>query len=264
MITRMLLSAAATAALLAGTPAHAVPAYTFTTPDFALPAFSGTGLVGSVWADVLMPSALGDRTIAFAKTYMAANTPNAVFASSSVDYPQGSSNVVPDQTTTIAAFLGTDGASLSPPLGATVLARRVDGLTFGTAMRFTGYYRVDAPGSVLFNIGSDDGADIIIQGTQVAVNVPPAGGINAFTTLPSPVEVQFDNPGLYALTINWFDGEPTEAGIAFGTGADNTVIPQALLYQTPIPEPGSLLVLAFGMLALLIAGSTRMRHAVGG
>ena len=236
--------------------AQAAP-ITFTTPDFALPSFSGTGLVGSVWTNVGFPTSLANRNMSFVQGFITTNTPSAAFVSTSVDYPLGAATVALDQTTTIAQFLGTDAATLTnPSVGSNPILTAVGSSVNGAIMRFTGFFRVNAAGSVFFNIGSDDGADIVIQGKQVALN----DGINPFNTLSSPVEVDFTAPGLYALTIDWFDGEFTQAGLEFGTGPSNSIIGQGLLYQSPIPEPPTAMLFGAGLVAFAIFLKLRRRN----
>lgn len=242
--------------MLAAWQVYAAP-FTFTTPNFGLPAFPGDGLVGSVWANVAFPASLSDRTISWAQTYASNTTPDSAFVATTVDYPQGSTPTVLDRQTSIATFLGSDAASLTnPAAGSNMLMTQNGGPAFGTIMQFAGYYRVDTAGSIFFNIASDDGASITIQGTQIALN----DGIHPFGTLASPVEVSFTNPGLYKLEIEWFDGENVDGGVAFGTGVSNTIVAQSLLYQSPIPEPASIVLLGTGISALVVL--RRKRRAI--
>ena len=151
-------------ALLLSAPqvAAAVPAYTFTSPDFALPVEAGTGLAASVWTGVDVD------TLAAAEAYMAATPAAATFDASLVDYPAGPAGVV-DTGTSFGAALGADSSSLSDP---GIAADPV----LNSILLFEGWLRVDIPGSQLLGVASDDGSDLAIQGTQVIAN----DGIHAF------------------------------------------------------------------------------------
>lgn len=255
MFMKLLRTLMAAGLVLSAGQIEAAPSFTFTTPDFALPAFAGNGLLGSVWSRVPVPLSpqpplfsFPDRNVGWARGYMASHTPAAVFVSTSVDYPQGAENSFTDSGT-IAEFLGADAQSLSrPAVGADQVLTQNDSSdpVIGTLLRLTGYYRVEVAGSVFFNIGSDDGSDLEIQGQTIAL----LDGIRDFSTLASPVEVAFTTPGLYALRIDWFDGQHNQAGLLFGTGSPISPIGESLLYFSPLPEPASLPLFGIGFLAL--------------
>ena len=142
-------------------PARAVPFATFTTPDAALPADPGTGLSAEVWTGVNV------NTLADAQTFVDGNAPTAAFTATTVDYPKGAANTIAT-TANFGTLLGGDAASLSVDITGTTILNSI--------MRFMGFISVTSTGSQFFELGSDDGSEFIIQGTQVINN----DGIHAF------------------------------------------------------------------------------------
>lgn len=111
------------------------------------------GLQGSVY---LSPVAVGN--LAAANAFIAANPPNATFTATSIDYPNGPTNT---GGATVGAFLGVDAASLSNPAVATAPAEQI-------IFVFEGTLNVPANGTYTFNVGSDDGFDLQIDGASVS------------------------------------------------------------------------------------------------
>lgn len=244
---------AATSALLINVDALAA-AYTFATPDLALPASLGNGLTGQLWTNV-NPNT---DTLAQAQTIINGGFATANFRATTIDYPVGAAG-----STSVYA---TYGAVLDPTAQATLDNTSV--LTddvLNTVMRFAGFFGVQNAGEVwTFHIPSDDGSAVDIQGTRVLNN----DGIHGFGG-PSTT-VQFDAPGLYAINVLFFESQPTDWGLEFrgglGAAATTTALTDRLYtlvdYAAPdddrlgsirgqIPEPGTLTLLGGALLGAL-------------
>ena len=116
-------------------------------------AFLQPGLRGSVY---LSGGALNN--LAAVNAFISANTPNAQFVSTAVDYPNGAVN---SGGATIAAFLGTDAATLTvPAVGAATADRFI--------VVFDGFIDVATAGNYSFDVGSDDGFSLSIDGNLVS------------------------------------------------------------------------------------------------
>ena len=96
-------------------------------------------------------------SIASAQAIIAGGAPTATFTSSAIDYPNGPNSQVYDSTS-LSIFLGTDGASL-------VGTNTADLTT--SVFRFTGWLDL-AAGTNSFNISSDDGFQLKIDGNVIA------------------------------------------------------------------------------------------------
>jgi len=221
------------ATLLTG-PANA--SFTFTSPDAPLAACGANGLNGRLWSN----AAIGPiDTLAAASAYVSSNSPDSLFTASVVDYPNGPAGSVVTGTT-INAALGVDAGSLTNPAvgGNTVL---------NSIMEFDGFLVIAAANTTLsLGLGSDDGTELVIQGTQVINN----DGIHAFPGAGAgPVNVTFTQPGLYAMDILFFESQIFDWGIEFFLGAagQGTPVPNSMLCRTVIPAPGAPLLGSLGM-----------------
>ncbi len=234
-LSRALLVVASLSALSSMAVAQAP---SFGAPDAPLPAGDGTGLSGFLWNS---PAIEPVDDLTAARAYIGANAADATFVSTVVDYPNGISG----STTTdalISAALGVDAASLSvPAVGAVPVLNSI--------LQFKGFLRVDVTGTHTLGLGSDDGSELLIQGTQVVNN----DGLHGFPGA-APVDVEFTTSGLYAIEILFFESQTSEWGLEFyfETPAAGTPVPTELLYE--IPEPSTAALAGAGLIAMRLGG----------
>jgi hypothetical protein len=218
-------------------PAGALPLFTFTTPDAPIPPYSGNGLDAELWAGVNVD------TLAAARAHVLGFVPTTTFVSTSVDYPNGAAGST-TTSSTFGAALGVDAGSLADPTVAT-------DPVLNSILRFTGYLRVDQPGSLFLGVGSDDGSELRIQGTTVIFN----DGIHGFPgPNDGPAEIGFEAPGLYEMEILFFESQVVGWGVEFYANAAGSgqAIPQRVLYRTTdVPEPGTMVLFALGAVGAL-------------
>ena len=245
----------ALAVILLGPVRSADAAFLFATPDAPLPGVAGTGLNGEVWAGVNVDS------LAAAQAFIGANAPTATFTSTTVDYPKGSGNAI-STSVNFGALLGTDAASLSVDITATQILNSI--------LRFSGFIAVASAGTEPFAVGSDDGSRLSIQGTTVLDN----DGIHAFPGAGAgPVDVTFEQAGLYEMEILFFESQVVQYGIEFASSAafgPGDVIPTDRLFTSAVAvsEPDSLALMLAGLLGCFLVAKLakrrgRTRHSSG-
>lgn len=167
------------------------------------------------------------------------STPTATFNATLLNYVGG-------DNAPVESWLGSDGASVQPQPNA-----GSNGIQT-SYFDFSGYFNVTAP-TVTFTIGSDDGAALYIGGTLVA----STDGVHMLQT--STVSVDFSQPGLYAIDLQYFNRMTQD-----GTGAAQLQFSGASLsnlYDPPsgtaTPEPASAVL--FGASAIFLAVARRKR-----
>lgn len=153
--------------------------------------------------------------------------------------------------TTAAAWLGSDGASLT---GASPTNNLDDG-----AFRFAGFLFVPAAGILNFGLTTDDGARIQIGSVDIL------GGLNdgSHGDVTNDTDVSFSAAGLYPFRVDYFNGDWTSDGGHNGSlnpadhgGANFTLrqsfgpATEANLYRN-VPEPGSLVMGLASLCAML-------------
>ncbi len=150
----------------------------------------------------------------------------------------------------MSTYLGSDAASLSnQSVGANTLEDSI--------YHFTGYINITAANlTTTFQLGSDDGSALSINGTQVIDN----DGDHGYNTVSQTVD--FTAPGLYAVNlISFEDGGVTGVlwSSTIGASSGGSVeVPESVLYQTAaVPEPTSLFLLGVGASFLVAAGCKR-------
>lgn len=169
-----------------------------------------------------------------AQAIIAAGPATAKFRSSAIDYPNGSTRSITDNTT-LSAFLGADAATLTGA-GTTNMYRSV--------FRFTGSLLL-APGQQTFGVGSDDGFNLIIGGTRIG------GSGNRGFSYSNMVADAGEGVADFEL-IFWENGGST--GIEFKI--DNAL---AAAPVSPVPLPAGLPLALLGLGALGFVA--RKRHA---
>ena len=203
----------------------------------APPATAGDGLAGRYWQlgpKEIITDSNPMKTQAF--DIMAASPPTATFTATEFNY-QGGNDLTP-----IGDWLQGDAASLVG--GDPAVNNMDDGF-----MNFTGYLAVDAPGTMDFWIGSDDGSVLWIGGEIVVDN---DGGHGAPGPAPAG-SATFAAAGLYPVELNYFNGDWTNdagdhggANMAWRVGGENGDIIASSSLHT-VPEPTSIAVIITGL-----------------
>lgn len=241
------------AALLVSGQAFAA-AFTFDTPDFAIPATTGDGLTGQLWINV--PGSTD--SIAASEAIIAGGNPDANFLSTVVDYPSGATG---SASTSLTYGDVLDGVGIGSIDNTAVLTDDV----LNTVMRFSGFFKAYANEVWTFSVLSDDGSAVDIQGTRILNN----DGIHGFGGPTTTVEFKTD--GLYALDILFFESQVSQWGLEFRgglNGASPTTAISDRLYnlfdyadpddpRLPVPAPGVLLLVLAGLAG--IAGRAHLR-----
>ena len=156
-----------------------------------------------------------------------ANAPDATFRSTGIDYPNGEIDKVSSKTS-IAAFLGVDGATLSAAVGAVKT----------TVFRFTGFIEL-AKGVQTFSLRSDDGFRLTIDDNLI-------GKANLRGFSESKFELDAGS-GVVPFEIVFFENGGV-TGIEFEIdGAIAAPAPSPV----PLPAGGLLLLTALGGAAAL-------------
>ena len=182
----------------------------------------GTGLSGRYWK---LPPASVDSIIGGVGEATIANVlPSGYFTSTAVNYGAGATDLTP-----IIDWLGADSASYRG------LESNLDDGLFS----FSGFIRIDEPGTVTFSTPSDDGSVVTIGGVRVIDNDGSHGSPG-----DSPDgKIFFGTPGLYPIEIAYYNGDWTDdagahggANINFtsdgggGIGNADATVPTAVLY----------------------------------
>jgi hypothetical protein len=224
---------------------HAKADITISDPVSGPPATSGDGLSVDYYKTGSAPG-----SIANALAFIASNSPDSTFISTGVGYPASSPGSTVDDSTSLSTYLGSDAASLS---NASVGTNTLDDSIY----HYTGFINITTANlTTTFALGSDDGSELSINGTQVIDN----DGDHAFQTVSQTVD--FTAPGLYAVDmISFEDGGDTgvfwTSTIGSPTGSQ-VEVPESVLFQsTVVPEPSSLLLL--GVSVSLLLSTVRLR-----
>jgi len=174
---------------------------------------TGSGLDGRYWqaAPASVPS-LAEVGLNIIHNW----TPNGTFTATGLSFQGG------NDLTTVQDWLQDDGASY---VG-------TDGNMDDGVLSFTGYIRIDSPGTVDIRSESDDGSIIWIAGEKVVDNDGSHGAPG-----PSPDgSYNFEAAGLYPIEIAWFNGDWTsDAGDHGGANlnilAGGNAVPGEILYS---------------------------------
>lgn len=229
--------------LLLAAQAFAVDIPASSTP---IPALPGFGLYGQIWQAV---DSNGDAVTmnwtSFAQAKADLNvdgrSPDATFIGGTIDYGSSSFSLVSD-------WLGADAVSLSPKgFGSRPLRGVYVRLQGSLAIPDT-YNSIALPNqSLVFAVTSDDGMRLTI-GNQVVAEYDADRSAGTDTTL-----VVFGGPGLYPITLEYFNGADDGAVLKLGwdilQDQNYTTVPTSLLYPAPEPANWTLVAAGLGLLA---------------
>jgi hypothetical protein len=225
------------ALVVSGTMASAAD-FTFSTPFAALPAEDGTGLAASFYSLPSAPGSLANATALVA----AAGAPTATFIATSICFPSCGSSI--GDGTLLSDYIGANG---------TGLAGNASSQLSNSATLFIGYIAIrDAGATYTFDLGSDDGSQLVISGVQVINN----DGDHGFGTVSR--SVTFTQAGVYAFYVQHFeDGGVT--GVSVWQNGNALAKTDLYAAVSAVPEPATFGLLGAGLAAI---GLIRRRKRV--
>lgn len=209
-----------------------------------LPAFARTALVACA---VLLPAAANAATFAgsfwdadrsfgnmgHVAAYIADNDATATFRSTGIDYPNAGGSI--SSSTTLAAFLGADAATLSGGAGSTLTT---------SVFQFSGTLGLRGVQSI--RVGSDDGFLLTFDGVEVLRQDKPRGF--AYTS------GSFDFTDVKVFELTYYENQGN-TGVEFQIGG---MVVTPAMSPAPVPVPAALPLLAAAVAAL--GGLRRMRR----
>jgi|GEM_PF-2044479 len=184
--------------------------------------YPGDGLTAKLWYESVN-SILGAESVINSRF-----SDTAFLSTQGVDYPQGPTNVLSNDGSTLADFLGIDAEFLP-----------FDPTTRGIASNiyeFTGFFAASAGESLRLGVGSDDGFRLVIGGVDL-------GSANDRGVGYTFADVTFEDAGLYPFTLVYFANNQGESGVLFvqETASGIAPVPVERLYVVPAPGAAVLL-----------------------
>ena len=175
-----------------------------------------TGMRGKLFS-----SATAIPNLATALAIVATGTPTAEFRATSLDYPNGAPT---SGGGTIGAFLGVDAASLTNPAASAIVTDRM-------VYEFTGSFQVATAGTYSFNVASDDGFRLEINGQTISEFTGLRGFAftNASATLPA---------GIHSMRLVYFENAVGN-GLQFNSSLSGSGIVDASMMTYQLDTDGS-------------------------
>ena len=227
----------------------------------AVPANAGTGLLGNYYK---FSSSSNIGNLANANILISSSGgPTATFTTTEVCFPDCAGNSISDSST-MTQFLNGHTSTFSY-----TSANQPTSIDH-SAIMLTGYIAITQTGTYNFNLGSDDGSQLVIGGQTVINNDNDHGFSN------STGSATFSQTGLYAISLEYFEdsgstgldfygSDPTGACV-FGrssncaSGSATTGLFYGSLPATAKPEPASIMIFGAGLGSLALM--RRRRRAV--
>ena len=217
----------------------------------AVPSTSGSGLLGYYYK---FSSSSNIGTLSNANQLISSSGgPTATFTTTQVCFPDCAGNSISDSST-MTQFLNGHASNFS--YTSSTQPSAID----HSAIKLTGYIAITQAGTYNFNLGSDDGSQLTIGGTQVINNDSDHG----FSFVGG--DATFTQAGLYAISITYFE-DSGSTGLALfakdpngncvvgrasncAAGSAATGLFYSSLPSTPAPEPASLMLFGAGLAGL--------------